>query len=365
MNTIAQISPIFLPATQTFIYDEITGIKKYKVLLLTLRQKNKSQFAFDNIYVAKNAMTSIEEFYQIMKKQNVQLIHFQFGITALFLLGLKKLSKLPTVVTFHGFDASIELKKRSTLLQYKKKLFPQTDHIIAVSHKLKENLVNSGCPENKITVLSNGIDVHRFEYKPRILNHSEPVKILCIARLTEKKGLIYLIEAFSKINTVRPNTELLILGQGELKSELQQRIAKLNLVSKAKIVDYMPHCEIPGIMHKHHIFCLPSVTSSKGDEEGLPTVLKEACATGMPVISTYHSGIPELIHNGKNGFLVPEKNIDILTERLLYLIDHSELWESMGLYGRKQVEQNYNKDVQVRKLEEIYTRLIVSKRPKK
>jgi len=361
MDTIAYITPIFLPVTQTFIYDEITEIKHHNVLALTLKRQNRSKFPYKNLYVAKSSIASVNEFYHVMKKQNVKLMHFQFGITANHLFGLKKISGLPMVVTFHGFDASSELKKPSVLSEYKTKVFPAADQIIAVSQKLKNNLINAGCPQDKITVLSNGIDLTKFSYKPRILNDKETVKILCIARLTEKKGLTYLIKAFSKVIQKHPNAELLMVGQGELKSKLEKQIAQLHLTSKVKMIDFIPYNDIPNIMHQYHIFCLPSVTSCKGDEEGLPTVLKEAQATGMPVISTYHSGIPELIKDGKNGFLVAEKNVDELADKLIYLINHPDIWECMGLLGRKYVEKHFSKSEQVKKLEEIYTTLIENK----
>ncbi|WHH58362.1 glycosyltransferase [Petroclostridium sp. X23] len=364
MKTVALISQIFLPPTQTFVYDEVTAIKNFNILVLTRQLQNKEQFPYKNLYVCKNSSVILKEFSKVIKKKEAKLIHVQFGTVGLQYMKLKKLTGLPYIVTFHGYDASKKLNDPSIRSGYRKELFTKADHFIAVSQNLKNNLVNAGCPENKITVLSSGIDVMQFHYQPRTINNNQTVKILTVARFTEKKGIEYLIQSFADVVKAKPNTELLIVGQGELKQKLLKQISKLNLNSKAKIVDFMPHDEIVDIMHKCHIFCLPSITSSTGDQEGSPTVLKEAMATGMPVVSTYHSGIPDLVKDGENGFLVPEKDADRLANRLIYLIDHPEIWESMGQWGRKHVEKNFDRFKQTKKLEEIYSGFIDKEKKK-
>jgi len=358
MKTVAVIVDRFLLDIRTYIYEEITAIKKYHVLVLTKKRENKDLYPYKNVYVCKNTINPTKELAEIIKKNNVKLIHVKFGTSALQYLELKKLTGVPLVVSFHGYDASGVLNNPVVLKKYKNKLFRKADHIIAVSQKLKNNLVKTGCPESKITVLWSGIDLEKFYYKPRKINRNEPVKILSIARLTSGKGLTYLIKAFAKVVKVRPNTELLIIGEGTLKSKLNKQISDLNLKHKIKIKDFVPHYKVPEIMHRHHIFCLPSVKKSDGTEEGTPNVLKEAQATGMPVVATYHSGIPHIITDGKNGFLVKEKNVKQLADRLIYLIDHPEIWPDMGQYGRTHMEKNFDKFKQAKKLEKIYAKLM-------
>jgi len=362
MNTIAIIADEFLPLTQTFVYEEITGIKNFDVIVLTRKILNKDFFPFKNIYVCEDLYKANDFFLNTIKKHNVKLIHIKFGTISLNYLKLIKKSRLPCLVSFHGYDASEGLKQPAILYKYKKHLFPAAAHIVTVSPKLKSNLVNAGCPSKKITVLWSGVDLEKFQYKPRTIQKDETVKILCIARLTEKKGLKYLIKAFDKVVKNDLNAELVIIGQGPLKNTLKDLISRLKLNHRVKILDFVPHDKVAEIMHKHHIFCLPSITSSSGNEEGIPNVLKEACATGMPVVSTYHSGIPELIKNEKNGFLVAEKDVEQLAKKLIYLINHPEIWESMGLYSRKHVEEHFNKYKQAEKLEELYTKIIAKKK---
>jgi colanic acid/amylovoran biosynthesis glycosyltransferase len=110
-----------------------------------------------------------------------------------------------------------------------------------------------------------------------------------------------------------------------------------------------------------NIFILPSVTSDNEDQEGTPVVLMEAQAMGLPVISTFHSGIPEVVVEGKSGFLVPEKDVDALAEKLEGLIEHPEIWPEMGRYGRKFVEERYDIKKLNQQLVEIYQNLISGK----
>jgi colanic acid/amylovoran biosynthesis glycosyltransferase len=106
------------------------------------------------------------------------------------------------------------------------------------------------------------------------------------------------------------------------------------------------------------IFVLTSVKATDGDMEGQGLVLQEAQAVGLPVLSTLHNGIPEGVIDGKSGFLVPERDVDALTERLQYLIEHPELWPEMGRCGRKFVEVKYDIKMLNSKLVRIYDALL-------
>lgn len=96
------------------------------------------------------------------------------------------------------------------------------------------------------------------------------------------------------------------------------------------------------ILDKAHILLAPSVTDKNGDQEGIPVVLMEAMAMGLPLVSTQHSGIPELIKNGVSGFLVPERNVEALFDKLKYLVDNSHMWPKMGRHGRNCVKEHYD-----------------------
>jgi len=153
------------------------------------------------------------------------------------------------------------------------------------------------------------------------------------------------------------NMELNIVGTGKLRGKLEGFIRKNNL-NDVHLLGYQPHSKVIEEMSKSHILIQPSVTACDGDKEGIPNVLMEAQATGMPVLSTFHSGIPEAVIDGKTGFLVEEKNSDALSEKLEYLIENQDLWSKLGKAGREHVERDFNIIKQTRRLEEIYDGLL-------
>jgi colanic acid/amylovoran biosynthesis glycosyltransferase len=224
---------------------------------------------------------------------------------------------------------------------------------MAVCEDGKRKLINLGCKEYKIVVHHMGVDIERFRLKERYFNGS-PVKVLTVGRLVEKKGLIYAIKAVSLLINKGHKIMYIIAGNGPLKSELNNLIMQLGMIGKIKLIDSVEQSEVKAIMTDFDIFLLPSVTGSDGDQEGIPVVLMEAMSTGMPVISTYHSGIPEIVEDGKSGFLVPERDVNALAGRLEYLIKHPELWSEMGRVGHEFVEKHYDIKKLNKQLVQIY-----------
>jgi colanic acid/amylovoran biosynthesis glycosyltransferase len=145
-----------------------------------------------------------------------------------------------------------------------------------------------------------------------------------------------------------------IVGDGPLRSKLQQLIHDLNLESIVTLWGAQENSFVRRRMAEAHLFVLPSITASDGDQEGIPVSLMEAQASGLPVLSTRHSGIPELVIDGESGVLVPERDTQALTAGLSRLIAHPQDWIRMGRAGRKMVEENYNIAALVPDLVELY-----------
>lgn len=171
-----------------------------------------------------------------------------------------------------------------------------------------------------------------------------------------KKGIYYAIKAFKKVlkNFRGVPLEYNIVGEGENKKDYVNLIKEDGLSENIKILGWQTQEYVRANMSSSHIFILPRITSPDGDMEGIPVVLMEAMASGMPVISTYHSGIAEVVQDGISGFLVPEKNINALARRMLYLIEHPEIWPSMGQAGRTFIERHHNSKILNRQLTGIY-----------
>jgi colanic acid/amylovoran biosynthesis glycosyltransferase len=206
-----------------------------------------------------------------------------------------------------------------------------------------------------------GVDCNKFSFTLRYPSHDGKIRIVTIARLVEKKGVEYAIRAVAKLGKANENIEYNILGDGPLSGNLQQLIQELGVASKVKLLGWKQQHEVVEILNNSHIMLAPSVTSKNGDQEGIPVVLMEAMAMGIPVVSTLHSGIPELVQDKITGFLVPERDVETLAERLRYLIEHPEIWAEMGQAGRKFVEENYEINKLNNRLIKLYQELLVSK----
>ena len=154
------------------------------------------------------------------------------------------------------------------------------------------------------------------------------------------------------------NIELRIIGDGPLRNNIEMLIKENNLNNSVKLLGIQPYNVLVKEMLDCHIFILPSITASDGDTEGQGTVFLQAQAVGMPVVSTFHNGIPEAVIHGKSGLLANEKDYVKLGENLIYLIENPKEWIKIGKFGRANVEKNFEIKKQTKKLEAIYSRFL-------
>jgi colanic acid/amylovoran biosynthesis glycosyltransferase len=293
-----------------------------------------------------------------LDKGPYDILHCQFGPIGEFGLLLRDTGVFhgKIVTSFRGFDISSYVKEQGDNTY--EDLFRRGDLFLCVSEHIKADLIRLGCDREKIIVHRSGIDPNTFNVIRREPKTAGKTTILTIARLVEKKGVEYGIEAVAKIAAKYPEVEYKIAGDGPLRDKLQLLIAKLNVGDKIELLGWRSQDQIAQLLERSDILLTPSLTSSKGDQEGIPGVIMEAFATGLPVVSTEHAGIPELVQDGASGFLVPEKDVDALIQKLEILIEQPQLRYAMGRTGRKFVEQYYNIETLNNRLVEVYQELL-------
>lgn len=294
----------------------------------------------------------------LLRKGPYNIIHCHFGPNGLKTSLLQDIGALQgkLITTFHGYDMARYLQEVSDRVY--DRLFNIGDLFLPISECWKCRLLDLDCQEQKILVHRMGIDSKIFSFTPRRLQAERRVQIVTIARLVEKKGVEYGIRAAAKLAKVNQNIEYNVVGDGPLGEDLQRLIQDLDAGDAVKLLGWKQQQEIVEILNNADILLAPSVTSKDGDQEGTPVVLMEAMAMGLPVVSTQHSGIPELVENGISGFLVPERDVDALVEKLSHLIEHPELWPEMGRAGRAYVEEHYDIDKLNDRLVKIYQKLL-------
>ena len=276
------------------------------------------------------------------KQATYDIIHCQFGTQGYRGATFKRLLK-PTpklLVMFRGHDISRYVKEGGDKVY--QALFKDVDYCLANCSFFRQRVIDLGWKPDKISVHFSGIDVSKFKFKPRSLGAGESIKIATVGRLEEKKGIEYAIRAVAKQIEKTPSITYNIIGDGSLKESLDSLIHSLGVESNVHLLGWKNEAEIIQVLDTCHLFIAPSVTASDGNQDAPINVLKEAMALGLPVISTRHGGIPELVEDGVSGYLVPERDVDALTEKLEHMLNHPERWPEMGAAGRKFVECHFD-----------------------
>ncbi|MBP1990981.1 glycosyltransferase [Paenibacillus eucommiae] len=354
MKKIAFVRLRYLPPSETFIYEELKNIKSFEPIVFTRKKMNLNRFPFSRIKRLPHKPTHIARKF---KEKKIRLIHARFGNAGVNLMGVKRRLRIPMVTSFHGFDLPAKRSRHNTYQRKLPMLFRIGDIFTVPSRQMEKQLIRWGCPGHKIRVMYSGIDLKKFAYVPRE-SKTGHITIIAVGRLHKKKGFRYLLHAFKKVHAKHPSVRLIIVGDGDERGNLKRRISALKLNKCVRLTGLVAHHQLSGLLNRADIFCLPSVTTNDGNHEGIPNAIKEAMAIGLPIVSTRHGGIPELVTDGQEGLLVPEKNVDMLAKKLKYLIEHPSLWKEMGSKGREKVENQFNSAKQVRSLEAIYKELI-------
>jgi colanic acid/amylovoran biosynthesis glycosyltransferase len=268
------------------------------------------------------------------------IIHGQFGTYGLLALKLAEVGAVEgaLVTSFRGYDATKDLVAKRN--KYRE-LFRAGRLFLPVSSSLARRLIDAGCDASVIQVLHSGVDCAKFRYRDAVYSGEEPLRLVTIGRLVDKKGVRYGVEAVAQVLASGRAVSYSVVGDGPLADELRSRIEALGIAGHVRLMGWKSHREILDIMAASHVLLAPSITADDGDEEGIPNVIKEAMAIGLPVISTWHAGIPELVTDGKSGFLVPERDASALAQRIIALHDCPEMWTELARAGRRKIEAEF------------------------
>ncbi|MCY1292452.1 D-inositol-3-phosphate glycosyltransferase [compost metagenome] len=291
------------------------------------------------------------------------LIHAHFGVEGVYALPIAEKLGIPLITTFHGFDATTNLysliKSGSPALVnyaiFRRKLIKRGAIFLCVSEYIRNKVIALGFPPDRTYVHYIGIDVDAI--RPRECGEEKSI-LLHVARLVEKKGTQYLLRAFAQISENFPDVTLIIIGDGPLRSSLEELACSLGIAKQVVFKGAQSHDAVLSEMRRAALFVLPSVTAKTGDAEGLGMVLLEAAALGVPLIGTKHGGIPEVVVDGETGYLVPERDETALAERIRVMLSDPAARTKMGSAARKLVESRFDIRRQAIELESFYETLV-------
>jgi colanic acid/amylovoran biosynthesis glycosyltransferase len=358
----------WLPISETFVVNQLTALRKWKPFTVGLRTVTPSlpvvpdfaPFSLSGLrgtIVRRSARWAyFGRFERILKERGTSVIHAHFGSGGIAVLDVARRARLPLVVTFHGRDATADVRIPGRAgRRYRaglKRLFANATIIIAVSEAIKAQLLALDAPEEKIRVHYIGLLLSDDDRRPLV--ETSRSGILFVGRLVEKKGAEDLLEAVALLDpTLRDATPVKIVGDGPLRLTLERRAHELGLENVRFLGSQTP-AQVTSLMGSAEIFCLPSKTAEDGDTEGLPIVLLEAALYGAVIISTRHSGIPEFVWNSQTGLLAPESSPAILSGHIASVLTDAPLASRLRAAARERLLTEFDMRKQADELEQIY-----------
>jgi len=274
-----------------------------------------------------------------LQEHHIDVVLAEYGTAGSFIAPVCKSLDIPLLVHFHGFDAS-----RTDILNSFEKgyelMFSYAKKIIVVSNAMKKALVGQGCPETKLLINTYGPHPDYLNIEPD--NNSN--FIISVGRHTYKKAPYLTILAFQKVLERHPNLKLKMIGDGELFDVSKNLVKSLGLENDIILLGGLERKEIVKHLEKAFLFVQHSIVASNGDSEGTPVGIIEAMAAGLPVVSTRHAGIPDVVIENKAGLLVDENNIEEMATYMLKLVENRDLAEIMGQKGKIRIKNYFSLD---------------------
>ena len=382
-TSVAHLIRTYLFTTGSWIYGQISQLSSFQPIVLTTKTVNLDIFPFEPIYHYQEITDQrgkvgaflrggfefatdkkLKFFSAACRDHRVRLLHAHFGTEGYYSLPLQRQLGVPLITTFYGADIS-RLPRIPKWRRRYARLFEGGDLFLAEGSHMAQRIVDQGCSPEKVQLNRLGVDLDSIIYVPRQMEEDGEIRLLMASSFKEKKGIPYGIKAFIEAEKRVPDLRLTIIGGAVTDSdrrllvECQELVRRAGLGEKVRFLGYLLYPEYIQEQRRSHLFLAPSVTASDGDSEGgAPVSIIEASAAGMPVLSTTHCDIPEVVLDGKSGLLVPERDVERLAGAILDLAEQPELWKDMGATGRRHVEREYNRIDQARKLESIYAKLL-------
>jgi glycosyltransferase involved in cell wall biosynthesis len=251
-------------------------------------------------------------------------------------------SRVPLVVHFHGYDASVRTVVTENGCY--RDVFASSAGIVAVSRHMEEGLLKLGAPRGKVHYNPYGVDLARFAVADP--STSEPV-FLAVGRFVEKKAPHLTLLAFARVLKEYPRVRLRMVGDGPLLPVCKDLARELELTDAVTFLGSQPHDAVQVEMQQARAFVQHSVEASNGDCEGTPVAILEAGASGLPVVSTRHAGIPDVVEDGRTGFLVDERDVVGMAERMGRLARDPGLTGQLGGEAARHIRANYSMDSRI------------------
>lgn len=313
-------------------------------------------------FMRKNLKRELNDKYeQYIMRKNIDVILAEYGPTAVEMLDVAVKLKIPLIVHFHGFDMSVYefLSKYNNDYQ---KLFNKAAAIIVVSEKMKNRVIEMGANENNVFLIPCGADIEKFNLRKNDAKDGQT--LLFVGRFVEKKGPDFLIKAISLLKESFSDIKLYMVGNGKLINKCKFLCQELNLNKNVEFLGLQTHDNVAKLMSEADVYVQHSIKAESGDEEGTPVSVMEAMASGLPVVSTFHGGIPDVVRHKYNGYLVAEKDFVKMSKYLNKLLSDKSLMRKMGERSRKLALENLSVKKRIADIDKVFNKVLSEKHMK-
>ena len=305
--------------------------------------------AFFKLYeflIGKKGVGRSALFRFYLKKLKINFVLAEYGTTGAEIAPELAKMKIPFIVHFHGYDASMH----SVLEEYRSKyqyMFEKAASIVVVSQVMQKRILSLGATEEKVCLNPYGASPGFLKLSPKFDNQ----RFLFVGRLVDKKAPYYLIMSFVDVVKKFPDAKLDVIGDGPLMNTCKNLLSYYDLEEVVTLHGRKTHEEVMSFFENSFAFVQHSVTGLSGDMEGLPNSVLEASASALPVVSTIHAGIPDLIENGASGYLVEEHDIKGMSKKMIALLSNTEKAINMGRKGREKLIEGFTQERHLNVLE--------------
>ena len=293
------------------------------------------------------------------------LVYAHFAVDGVYAMQLAHALSVPLVVTLHAYDIVKLPRVPSRHLAWWRhawdwrRLQQSAAAFVVISDAMREAALDRGYPRDRVCLIRLGVDTERFrppDCEATSHQRTAPLRILHVGRLVRKKGLSTLLSALVSLQSSRVPFHLTVIGDGPLRETLEIQARPLG--GAATFMGARSSEDVRRAMTESDVFCLPSQTDPEGDREGLPVVLMEAAAAGLPLVGTSHSGIVEIVRDGETGMLVPEGDVASLASALHTLFADPQLRTRLGSEARRTAEREFSLPRQTAELESLFDRVL-------
>lgn len=277
-------------------------------------------------------------YVKAFRGHRVAAVLAEYGTTGVMTVDACRQLHIPLIVYFFGYDASVTSVLEEHAESYRR-MFQEACAIIAISRSIRRRLVSLGAPPEKVHYIPCGADCGQFAGASPA---DAPPLFLAVGRFVEKKAPHLTIRAFAMVHSAHPSARLRMIGDGPLWNECRELARTLGVAEAVEFLGTQTHSVVGSEMQQARCFVQHSVAAASGDCEGTPVGILEAGGSGLPVISTRHSGIPDMVIEGETGFLVDEGDVEGMAKHMLHIAEDPALAARLGQASRKRIEEHFS-----------------------